>query len=408
MKKLIGILALGMCFFASNAHAQSLTEFIKEGKPYIDLRLRYEYVEQDGLPEKAKAATARTRLGYQSGELYKWSGVLEVENVAEITDDYNNTVNGKTAYPTVADPENTEINQAYLKFAGIPDTAVTGGRQRIVLDDHRFIGDVGWRQNNQTFDAVVVANTGLPETSLKYGYIYNVNRIFGEKSSAGDWGSKSHFLHAENTHYPFAQLLAYAYLLDFGGDSPANSNQTYGLALKGKGDLNDAWGWQYRLEFARQSDYGDNTADYAANYYHIAPAVKYAGVTATLGYEVLGSDGGASGFRTPLATLHKFNGWADKFLTTPAAGLEDLYLDVSYTLNGLDGKCAFLNGLKATLQLHKFSAEDGGADFGNEWGVYLVQPLGEHMYAALKYADYSADDFSADTQKIILDLGFKY
>ena len=36
-----------------------------------------------------------------------------------------------------------------------------------------------------------------------------------------------------------------------------------------------------------------------------------------LGYEELGSNAGLYGLQTPLATLHAFNGWADKFLVTP-------------------------------------------------------------------------------------------
>ena len=43
------------------------------------------------------------------------------------------------------------------------------------------------------------------------------------------------------------------------------------------------------------------------------------------GYEVLGADDGAAltSFQTPLATLHKFQGWADKFLTTPPNGIRE-------------------------------------------------------------------------------------
>ena len=73
--------------------------------------------------------------------------------------DYNSTTNGKTTYPAVADPETYEINRLQLTNTRIPMTTVTLGRQRIVLDDQRFVGNVGWRQNEQTFDRCV-SSTG--------------------------------------------------------------------------------------------------------------------------------------------------------------------------------------------------------------------------------------------------------
>ena len=47
-----------------------------------------------------------------------------------------------------------------------------------------------------------------------------------------------------------------------------------------------------------------------------------------------GADKGApfTSFQTLLATLHKFQGWADKFLTTPPNGIRDLYGSAGYTL----------------------------------------------------------------------------
>lgn len=54
-----------------------------------------------------------------------------------------------------------------------------------------------------------------------------------------------------------------------------------------------------------------------------------------LGWEALGGDDDAQGkaLRTPLASPHGFNGWADRFLTTPDAGLDVLYV-VAKTSHG--------------------------------------------------------------------------
>ena len=49
-----------------------------------------------------------------------------------------------------------------------------------------------------------------------------------------------------------------------------------------------------------------------------------------VGWERLSGSEREGQFQTPLATLHAFNGWADKFLSTPVNGIEDLYFRVRW------------------------------------------------------------------------------
>ncbi len=412
MKKMIVVLGMGAVIISAvtaNA-ADSLKDAIVEGNPYIDARYRYEFVDQEGgaITANAKASTLRTRLGYKTGKFYNTLAVFELENVILLgNEDYNDTTNGKTDHPVVSDVAGTEINQAFLQYSGIPDTALKVGRQRITLDEHRFIGDVGWRQNNQTFDGVTLTNKSIKDTTLKYGYIGNVNRIFGDKHPSGDWDSNSHFYNISNTSFSLGKFTTYGYILDFQNESPGNSSQTYGVSLVGKQALTDEITFKYRGEYAHQSNYADNPTAYGATYYHVEPALAWKGLTTTVGYEVLGSDN-SKGFATPLATLHKFNGWADKFLSTPAQGLEDFYVDVTYKISGLEGNIDFLNGLLAKFQYHDFNADEGGADYGNEWGIYLKKSIKKNVYVETKYANYNADTLSTDTQKVTFGLGIKY
>ena len=104
--------------------------------------------------------------------------MIEFEDSRNLADEnYNNTINGNVAYPVVADPSHTEVNQAYLSFSGIEGTKISAGRQSVNLGNLRFVGTVGWRQNDQNLDAVSVVNTSLPDTKLYYAYVWNVNRI---------------------------------------------------------------------------------------------------------------------------------------------------------------------------------------------------------------------------------------
>ncbi|MCB9771378.1 MAG: alginate export family protein [Candidatus Omnitrophica bacterium] len=395
--------------FVSLANAgDTAKEAIKESKLYAQMRIRYEVVDQDSqalITKNAHSRTARTRVGIKSGEFKGFSALVEGEYVIYLgPDNYNDTVNRRVEYPVVADPENIQLNQIYAQYTGIPDTTIRGGRQVIEIDNQRFIGSVGWRQNNQVFDAAIIANSSITNTEIKYGYIYNVNRIFGEQSIAGDWRSKSHFYNISNSSLPIGKVTTYGYFLDFGNDSASNSSQTYGFSLNGDFGLSNDTKFRYYGEYAHQSDFADHATKYDADYFHIAPAIVWQGLTTTVGYEVLGSDNRVFAFQTPLATGHKFNGWADKFLITPVAGLEDMYFDLNYKVTKLKGNLKVINGLMVNAQYHNFSAENGGMNYGNEIGVFLKKPIHEHVTTSVKYAYYDADEYLTDTQKITFDI----
>jgi len=80
MKKLITLLSfVSMLYFLTQAYAaDSPLDAFKEGKPYANIRLRYEHIEQDGLIN-ANSKTARIRLGFKTAKFYDLVGVIEGE-----------------------------------------------------------------------------------------------------------------------------------------------------------------------------------------------------------------------------------------------------------------------------------------------------------------------------------------
>lgn len=374
----------------TSAHAVEVADLKKavaDGSVKMNFRYRYEYVDQDGIDNEANASTLRGRLTFNSGSVGSWTAGLEADYVALIGDErFNSTENGQTQFPVVADPEGFDLNQAFLRYK-TNDLTFTGGRQRIVHADQRFLGGVAWRQNEQTFDAVRAQYSASKTLRLDYSYVWNVNRIFGPNDGAqpSDWRSNSHFLTAHWTAADDHKFEGFIYLLDFENDNGIpNSNATYGVRYNG--NLGPA---KVHATYATQSDYGDSPLDYDADFYSVGVAGKVEAVTLKAGIEVLGSDDGAVGFRTPLATLHKFQGWADKFLGTPGTGIEDLYLGAA----GSAGK------LKWAATYHDFSADEGGADYGSEINLVANYPLTDATSLQFKFADYSADDFATDTTK---------
>jgi hypothetical protein len=399
-----------------------LPDAIAKGKFNLNARLRYEHADQSTFTEDANAFTIRTRFGYTTAPLYGFQGMVEGENIENIGSDQNYNAAGSNRTPNkpvIADPETTEINQAWVGYSYTNWVAARGGRQRIVLDNHRFIGDVGWRQNMQTFDAVTIESKPLPDLSLFYGYVWEVNRPFGDVDGLAapnrDFeNGSSHLINVAYSPFKYGRFVGYSYLLDLENQAGfANSCATYGGYFAGSTPVGENWSVGYRGEFAWQTDYKNNPQDYGAEYYNLEASATMkldspiSLVSFGAGYEVLGTgsnDGagpGSVGFRTPLATLHAFNGWADVFLATPAKGLRDLYGFVQVTLPG---------DVPLRAIYHTYEADNGGADFGHEFDVQASKKFGKHWTALAKYAYYDGKEAPArfDIHKLWAQLEFNF
>lgn len=381
--------------------AENLGEAITNGKPYLDLRYRYEFVNQDGYDKNAHANTIRLRLGYTTGKFFGFDIHVDLEAVQILgADNFNSTDNGKTEYPVVADPEDTELNQAFLRYTGISDTVFKLGRQRIKLDNDRFIGNVGWRQNEQTFDAFRVHNTSIPNTTLTFVYLANVNRIFGEHhSTRANIDLEAPVFHL-NYKFSFGGLSAYAYLFD-NKDTPNASHQNYGLRFTGDYSVSPVVDLLYTLELTKQDKYKDGVDTIDVSYSLLELGCLWKGFTVKLGYERLGGNGDY-GFQTPFATLHAFNGWTDRFLATPKDGLVDGYLALSYKLS--------ISERPLTLRAiyHDFGSDKNSIDYGTEWNLLALTTLWTNFDVLLKYANYKAKDWASDTTKFWTAIQYRF
>jgi hypothetical protein len=365
------------------------------GKAHLEFRYRLETVDQVPFADDAMASTLRTRLNYQTGEWSHLNAFLEADNVTVLGDDkaYNSTVNGVADRPIVADPEYTEVNQAYLQLKLGTFTAIAG-RQRIILDNARFIGNVGWRQNEQTYDAVTLKSSALRKTQLQYSYLQNVNRVTGpdDGSQPGNYRSASHVLNGKVDFGALGALSVFDYALDL-QNAPGLSSNTYGLHYTGTHKFSETTKVSWIASYARQQDYAGNPSDYAADYYLLEAGLGLGRFGVKAGYEVLGGDTAPNhAFQTPLATLHVFQGWADKFLTTPREGVEDLYL----------GASANFGALALNLLWHDFSAEATSAGYGTEWDASAGYKFGKNYEVLAKLADYQSDGVATDTTRLWL------
>ena len=382
--------------------------------PIIEARLRYEHVDQP--TTSADAITLRLRSGFEIKHKASHLALLaEAEATLAIDSNYNaypfviTNSQRRPQFSTVADPQNVELNRLQLQYK-TKTVSLTLGRQRINLDDQRWVGASGWRQNEQTFDAVR-GEAKIGVITLDGTYSNSQRTVFGfDGGPRTAYDGQFVFLGAGAKLGP-VNVKAFAYLIDYDAAEQGGTQaialadtQTYGARATTSLPLSKAVKLNLAASYARQSSYKQNPLIYAANYYAVEGGLAYKGLSVSGGWEDLGSAGGVRAVQTPQATLHKFDGWADLFLTTPNSGLRDAYGTVAYKF----AKLKSIPGLNATVTYHSFSSDFGGVKFGDEWDASVGFTVIKKVNMLVKYATYSAAGFGSDTKKLWLQAEIAY
>ena len=438
------------------AEAGDISSAISNGKTDLLMRLRYEDVHDD-LPassplvgtEDASLLSLRADLGYTTERFHGFWVRMEAEASARLGSDKALNVDEDLSFPPgpagsriaaghslIPDNNFVELNEAFVGWrsatGGCPNapedcnghTSVKLGRQTIIYDNHRWVGNVVWRQNNQSFDAFRVDNSTFGNLTFSYVYLDRVNRLFGHDSAFKDYEMNNSHLINVAYQLPFGQLSGYGYLLDF-KDNPRTpfvegvgvgagitnyDSDTWGARFVGKHMLSDDFTLLSELEWARQKPSGDAAPGLDANNYfnvEIGGAFSVAGkpVVVKAGQETLQGNG-VNAVQTPLATVHAFNGWADKFVgaaggsATPAGGLKDR--SVNLVVKGL--MSGVIGPSKMVVQYHDFKADTtvgGVKNYGDEWDFLFAKPFTKQWLGLIKYASFKdgGDGFSFDTRK---------
>jgi hypothetical protein len=425
--KVRGIIGAGtaLALLSQGAAASPVSGALGESKPILEFRLRYEHVDQLGIVNMGNGLSARIRAGLQTGKAWNTALLVEAAWIDDLQDGHrvdNSIVGFNTAYPLIADPKLLILNRLQLTNTSIANTTITLGRQRINLDDQRFVGNVGWRQNEQTFDALRVVNTGIRKLTIDASYLRKVNRVFGRDSPQSPYAGRSWLLNAAYAT-PIGKLTGFGYLLDFDpiavptgagvtaaqstGLNPARvSTSTYGARLSGERPVGRIK-VSYVASYAQQDERGANPLRIDNDYRLLELGATWRQFNLVLGDELL-SGNGTIGFSTPLATLHKFQGWVDKFLTTPVNGIDDRYATFNWQKKGVGP----FDTMTATASYHQYESDLGGVDYGTELNLLLAAKY-QRFTGGLKYGDYQADSatpitLARDTRKFWAYLEFAY
>lgn len=371
-------------------------------KPVAEARLRYEHVDQDGIVQPADALTVRARAGLSasSGAL---SATIVGQGTLAVIDDYYDGLHGTPARPLVADPQNVALYVAQIQYRA-KAAVLTAGRQKILLDDERFVGNVGFRDNGQTFDAVRAELVPAKGLKLDLAYAWSVRTIWGMDGAGGRQQAIGGANLFANLSYatPIGTLTGFAYLVDQDEAVVQGyrlSSQTYGVRIAGTRAVSKEVRLSYQLSYARQADWHRNPNDYGADYWLADATLDLRGWKLNAGYEVLGANNGTAltSFQTPLGTNFKFQGWADKLLTTPANGVRDFYAGGGYGWKRLGP----LSAVTLAATWHRFDSDRMGQHYGDEWNL-LASARAGRTALSIRYAHYEARALATDTEKLWL------
>ena len=378
--------------------ATSLKEAITEGKPTINFKFRYENVNQDGKSETGEAFTLRSLIGWKTKPFHDVSVTAEVYGLSPLNDDYNDLKKGsplasRTKYPVIADPEDYDFHQLYVEWTGIPDSTIKLGRQGMVLDNWRYVGDVRFRQNWQVFNGLSFVNKSLPNTEIALAHYEQVKQITTKIEDAN--------IEIANVKYnitPTTSLVGYGYLIDWDGKAQkAKSTKTFGLRLDGSQKLDDHWKVLYTAEYAKQDDYKDGSRLIDNDYYRVGAGAGYGDWFLRIDQEKLSGNSDNKAFQTPLGTNHIFQGWADVFLVTPNQGIEDTILIAGGKVMDATIKAEyhFINSDR------NFAKVGGGTGdkYGTEFDVGMYYKFNKQISGSVEYANFKEDDEYASARK---------
>jgi len=398
---------------------------IKDGKPMTNFRLRYESVDQEAFqpaPNASKklddthAFTLRSLIGWQTAPYKNFSIGAQLTDVHEFNHNFNDrrenlSEPGKANYANIVDPSFTDVNQLYVDWTGIKNTKFRLGRQQLNLDNVRFIGDIGFRQNMQVFDGVSVLNKSITDTEIFAAHFDQVRQINTELRQGN-----IEIVNAKYRISPSESITGYGYFVDVANLSQNNgsplaastaaqggnglgasqdlvktaktdaSSKTFGVRLDGAHVIDPTWKVLYTAEYAKQDDYAGGNALIDAYYFKLGGGAMYNAWSVRIDHEKLSSNNGKYAFQTPLGTNHLFQGWADHFLVTPRQGIEDTFVTVSGSIEKA----------KLYAEYHVFKSDEKyqsigklGDKYGTEFDVSVLYPFTDKISGKVEYAKFN-------------------
>ena len=354
---------------------------IEGGKLILELRPRYNRIDETDRELRTEGGTLRAIAGWRSTPWYGLRFTLEGIHADHIGPKRFNDDASQlpiSPYPLLPDPRHTGVNQAFVEYGGVEGWRVKAGRQVVRIDNQRWISDNDFRQVPQLFDGVRVAFAGIENAELEAAHFRRIRTTSGETESL-----KLSVLHASWNPLPGQALAAYAYFHDqpqnasFTGFAN-NSHRVVGARLEGALGRGCPIEYPYLVEFAQQKAYAGGDSRIDARYWRVGAGVATDSWTLRADHETKGSNDGLYGLQTPLTDHYAFNGWSLHFFNTPRNGLRDRWLTGRYAVGPVT----------LYAEAHRFKSDFGGLDYGRENDVGVTWQALESLVLRLQHARY--------------------
>ena len=381
----------------------SLAQDFAGGQLWIELRPRWNHIEESDKPETTYGGTVRAIAGWRSSPWHGMRATIEGIHANHWGEKHFNDDPANIAgspYPLLPDPRHTGLNRAFLEITGPEGLAARFGRQRLALDNQRWVSDNDFRQIPQLFDGATVEYTGLPAARLTAGFYSRVRSTSGATDDL-----RLAVLNAAWNPRPDHSVGAFAYFHDQPGSAPFTGFQDESYRVQGVRAEGVAGRWgaieiPYIAELARQRPFADGDARIDARYWRLGAGLSTGHWLVRADYEVRGSNEGLYGLQIPLTDFYAFNGWTLKWFTAPREGLRDGWVTGRWAVGKL-----VLYG-----ELHRFDSDFGSLDLGRELDVGATWEVLPNAVLRLQHARYdsgSGRDYP-EIRKTWLTLSYTY
>jgi hypothetical protein len=364
-----------------SGNSDGIVAAVEGGTPILDVRSRFENVDQANLAPLAQSSSTRLQAGWQTASYDGFQALVEFAGLVHIDAGHYNvavpglaSLNGRPQFPIINDPTFATLNRGQLSWTPNHNVKFTVGRQRILIDDQRFVGNSAWRQDEVRFDSAR-ADVSLGKLTATYVFVWHVDRVFGGKV---DWNSDSHLVNLAYIVAKPLKLEGFLYALDFTDgapvkfdNAPANSGLTGGFRASGA-ERAGPFDLVYATTWARETNYANQPSRFSLDFWQASLAATYRIATAGIDYEQLDGNG-VQGFFTPIATTHAFQGWSDAFAAdsgnkTEPDGIRDINFTAAFSP---DWRATFLRHPQMLVRYYDFHAQLTGAYIANEWDAQV-------------------------------------
>ena len=375
---------------------------LRNGRPVLTLRPRYNRIEEEMKPETTEGGTYRATLGWRTAPWSGWRLMVEgivTDNIGAKRFNDDPSQIATSPYPLLPDPAHVGWNRVFVEgeAAGVH---LRLGRQVLRMDNQRWISDNDFRQIPQLFEGGIASYVPRENTELTAGYFARIRTTSGDREPL-----RLTILHGAWNPAPGHALAAYGYFHDQAqnGAFTGFADNSYRVAgVRAEGAFGTLHGLEvpYVLEAASQRPYADGDARIRARYWRAGAGVGTRDWTVRFDYEVKGSNEGMYGLQMPLTDFYGFNGWSLHFFNTPRQGLRDRWLTARWAIGPVT-----LHG-----EEHRFRSDFGGLDFGRETDLSVGWRVHADASLLLQHARYEpgSGGTGGSVRKTWLTLSYAY